>query len=315
MTYLVSSTLKQVRRSVFFSKSIRDTVSNFAPTVGVVTAALVARWARITQGSKVAGLPTLSIPDAFGTTSGRPWLVPLFDLPVWARWAAVLPALMATVLLFLDQNISVRLVNNNRFKMVKGRRQGNMLDGMHADMLVISILTALQSLVGLPWLVAATVRSLSHVGALTEFDDKGEITGVREQRITGTAIHALIGCCILFSGPRQLLSQVPKSVLMGLFLFLGVSGLNGNEMWDRVLGLFKDTAVAPKMRWTGKVPAGVTRAFTLTQVALLGAMFWVKESPFGVLFPVVIAALAPIRFGMEYFGFIKKEHVEILDEE
>jgi hypothetical protein len=38
-------------------------------------------------------------------------------------------------------------------RMQKGKRH----DGMHADMLVIFILTALQSLIGIPWLVSATV--------------------------------------------------------------------------------------------------------------------------------------------------------------
>ena len=263
----------------------------------------------------MAQLPSLMVPPVFGTSTGRPWLVPMFDLPVWARWGAILPAMMATVLLFLDQNISVRLVNNPRWKMTKGRRKGSVLDGMHADMLVISILTALQSLVGIPWLVAATVRSISHVGALSIYDKDDKVNGTIEQRFTGTAIHALIGCCVFFTKPRQLLSQVPLPVLMGLFMYLGTSALPGNEMWERILGFFKDDSVAPKERWTDNVPKNVTNVFTLIQIACLAAMFWVKESPIGVLFPVVIALLAPLRFGMEKTGIIKKEYIEILDEE
>ena len=142
--------------------------------------------------------------------------------------------------------------------MTKGRRKGNVLDGMHADMLIVSLLTALQSLIGIPWLVAATVRSLSHVGALTKLNDKGEIIGVSEQRVTGFSIHALIGCTILFSKPRQLLAQVPLPVLMGLFMYLGTTALPGNEMWERLVGLFKDKAVAPAERWTNKVPNRIT---------------------------------------------------------
>jgi len=314
-TFLVSSVLKKLRRSVFFTKTIRNTISNFAPTIGVVTAAMIARWARLTQGAQAAGLPALLIPDVVGTTSGRPWLVPIMDLPVWARWASFLPALMATVLLFLDQNITVRLVNNPRWKMTKGRRKNNVLDGMHLDMLVIAALTALQSFFGIPWLVAATVRSLSHVGALSKYDNEGKVDGTIEQRLTGVSIHALIGCCVLFSKPRALLKQVPLPVLLGLFMYLGVSSLPGNEMWERIIGVFKDRSVAPKERWTDKVPPKVVNLFTAIQVVCLGAMFWVKESPIGVLFPVIIALLAPIRFGLEKTGIIKKEYVDLLDEE
>jgi hypothetical protein len=44
-------------------------------------------------------------------------------------------------------------------------------------------------------------------------------------------------------------------------------------------------------------------------------MFWVKESPIGVLFPVIIAMLAPIKIGLEKSGLVKKEYMDILDEE
>jgi hypothetical protein len=314
-TYVVATTLKKLRRTVYFNKTIRNTLSNFAPTIGVVSASLVARWARITNGVAVAGLPALTIPEVFGTTSGRAWLIPLFDLPVWARWGAFLPALMATVLLFLDQDITVRLVNNPRWKMKKGRRKNNVIDGMHLDMLVISILTALQSLIGLPWLVAATVRSLSHVGALSKYDSDGKVAGSIEQRMTGVSIHSLIGCCVLFAKPRLLLSQVPLPVLMGLFMYLGTSALPGNEMWERILGVFKDKNLAPKEPWTDKVPTKVTNTFTAIQVACLGAMFCVKSSSYGVLFPVVIAMLAPLKIALEKTGVVSKENMDILDTE
>lgn len=222
---------------------------------------------------------------------------------------------MATVLLFLDQNITVRLVNNPRWNMTKGRRKKNVVDGMHADLLVIAVLTVFQSLLGIPWLVAATVRSLSHVGALSKYNEQGKIEGTIEQRVTGVVIHALIGCCVLFAKPRMLLKQVPLPVLMGLFMYLGTSALPGNEMWERFLELFKEDRLLSKERRWGSVPRKVTTLFTTIQVGLLAAMFCVKESSIGVLFPVIIALLAPIRFGLEKTGVIKTEYMELLDEE
>jgi hypothetical protein len=102
---------------------------------------------------------------------------------------------------------------------------------------------------------------------------------------------------------------------MGLFMYLGVSSLPGNEMWERTIGVFKDKTVAPRERWSS-VPPNVTRLFTGIQVVCLGTMFWVKENPvIGVLFPVVIALLAPLRFGLEKSGIIKKEYIAVLDED
>lgn len=313
-TFGTAMVLKSLRSTAYFTKRIRNNLSSFAPTIGVVAGSLVARSARIAHGVQVAGLPSLSIPATFATTSGRPWLVPLLDLPVWARWGALVPALMATVLLFLDQNITVRLVNSPMYKMDKGRRKGNVLDGMHADMLVVSLLTAVTSLTGLPWLVAATVRSISHVRALSKYDADGNVSGTIEQRVTGTAIHALIGACVLLKKPRQLLSQLPLPVLMGLFLYLGTSALPGNEMWERMKGLLKDPDADEPRRWSA-VPRGVTTIFTAVQLACLGIMFWVKESPVGVLFPVVIAMLAPLRFGLVKAGIISEEDIAVLDAE
>ena len=68
-TYTVATTLKGLRKTVYFPKSVRNTLSNFAPTIGVVSASLIARWARISHGVAAAGLPTLAIPPVFGTNS------------------------------------------------------------------------------------------------------------------------------------------------------------------------------------------------------------------------------------------------------
>ena len=52
---------------------------------------------------------------------------------------------------------------------------------------------------GLPWLTAATVRSVTHVNALTVMrtaiapGDKPQIQEVREQRVTGVLIASLVG--------------------------------------------------------------------------------------------------------------------------
>lgn len=57
---------------------------------------------------------------------------------------------------------------------------------MNLDMGIIAGLTAACSVFGLPWLVAATVRSLAHVKSLTKYDQLGwgreRIAGVAEQR-------------------------------------------------------------------------------------------------------------------------------------
>ena len=61
------------------------------------------------------------------------------------------------------------------------------------------------SIMGLPWFVAATVLSISHVNSLkleSECAAPGEqpkFLGIREQRVTGFMIFVLMGCSVFMT--------------------------------------------------------------------------------------------------------------------
>lgn len=67
---------------------------------------------------------------------------------------------------------------------------------MNLDMGLIALLTAGCSIFGLPWLVAATVRSLAHVKSLTNYEQLGggeeRIIGIEEQRQVLLPVTAVI---------------------------------------------------------------------------------------------------------------------------
>lgn len=63
---------------------------------------------------------------------------------------------------------------------------------------------------GLPWLVAATVRSLNHVHALAEKTPDGKIESVRETRLTHLGIHLL---CFISIFALNALKVIPMPVL------------------------------------------------------------------------------------------------------
>lgn len=86
-------------------------------------------------------------------------------------------------------------------------------------------------------------------------------------------------------------------------------------MWERFLCLFKDKSVAPPQRWTQDVPDRFANRLTFIQLACLAGMFCIKESRIGVLFPVLIAMLAPLRFGLERLNIIPKKYMDVLDED
>ena len=305
LTFGTAVTLKQLPSTRYLTASWRKNLANFAPAIGVVVGSLTARAARITWGATLAAL---ELPGQFGTSTGRPWWIALTQLPVTARWWAAIPAIMAAMLLYLDQNITARLVNHPRFCQVKGKRR-NVVDGMHGDMLALAGITALASSLGLPWMCGAPTRSAAHVRALSKVDDKGKVVGTLENRVSGCMIHALIGMCAIAAQPRQLLAQVPKPVLSGVFLYLGFTSLQGLEFWDRIRGLAKDVS---DTRFA-TVKRRVVSTFTIAQMICVAAMMKVTQSKYGVLSPLLIALLPLARWGIVKAGLVSNEDVQVLD--
>lgn len=302
-TFVIAKNLKRARNSPYLRWRLRDFLSDFGPAIAIVVMTVVALLMHEVPRDHA------KVPDSMGTTTGRPWLVDLMAAPTWVWFAAIGPAVLATILLFLDQNITTRLVNAGSHKLCKG-------SGFHLDLFVVGLIIAVSSLFGLPWIVAATVHSLNHVRSLATHkvvnvggEPKEVITSVRENRVSPLAIHILIGVSLMF---LPLVKTIPMSVLFGLFLFMGIATLGGNEFFER----FRLWAMDPKLyptshHFIGKVPNRVIHAFTAVQVVCLVALWLLKSSPLGLLFPVLIAMLIPIRLYME--KFFKPAHLAALD--
>jgi hypothetical protein len=257
-------------------------------------------------------LDVLPAPDSFGTTSGREWTVDLTAAPTWVRFAAIGPAFLVTVLVFLDQQITARLINSADHKLQRG-------SGYHLDLAVVGGLIAFCSLFGLPWMVAATVRSLNHVRSLATTEDvvlpqggsRERILHVRENRITALAIHALIGATLLV---LAVLKLIPMAVLYGVFLFMGVVSMVGNQFFERISLWVMDRNLYPSTHYIRKVPNFIIHKFTLLQLLCLAMLWGVKASSrFGILFPLFIALLVPVRiFANRCF---EPQHLAALDAE
>ena len=137
-TFTVATTLSKLRQTPFFPRKVRNLVSDFAPTIGVASGVAAARFAQVRYS---LALPMLAVPKLLSTTSGRPWLVDIFAVSNQVKLLCLLPALTAFVLLYMDQNITVRLVVAKENKLKKG-------SGFHLDMFVVAAITALTSVLG-----------------------------------------------------------------------------------------------------------------------------------------------------------------------
>jgi hypothetical protein len=139
-------------------------------------------------------------PDVEEPYGRRPWFVDMTNLngKGYVPFVAAVPAMLAFILIFLDDGITKHLMNHPSNKLVHGT-------AYNYDTVVIGIMIAVNSMLGLPWLVAATVRSLNHLHALAEKSPDGKtIYSVMETRLTGLFAHVLILCSLFALGIIQL---------------------------------------------------------------------------------------------------------------
>ncbi|MCA9039633.1 MAG: PTS sugar transporter subunit IIA [Planctomycetaceae bacterium] len=306
-TFYIAMSLMRIRRSRYLVPFIREFLADFGPAIALGMMIWLA-W----MWSGEVELDKLNAPAGFNTTSGRPWLVDPFETPVWLRWAAAGPALLAALLIALSQNITSRLLNSPDLKMKKG-------SAYHFDLLLIGVMVGGCSLFGLPWLVAATVRSLAHVRALATNEEvvtangerKDQVIHVNENRVTGLIIHVLIGFSVLLLPYLQI---TPLSVLYGLFLYMGVVSLMGNQFFERLTLLVMDSNLYPQTHYMRRVPPKTIHRFTIIQLACLTVLCLVNLSDkqyLKILFPLFIAFLVPVRILLN--KIFQTEHLLALD--
>ena len=302
-TFNVAMALARFRRSRYLRPTYREFLADFGPTIAIGVMTLAAVMVNFLKPTKV-DLTHLPTPDAFGTTAGRPWMVNPLAAPTWIWFAAALPALLATVLIFLNQNITTRLVAAPEHKLKKGT-------GYHLNFAVVGLLVGVCSLFGLPWLMASVIPSLNNLRSLATVEESvtgtGEvrerIVAVRENRLTPLVIHMLIGGTLFF---LIYLQYIPMSVLFGLFLYMGVSSLAGNGFFERIRLWAMDPALYPSTHYIRRVPFWTVHKYTLLQLICLAVLWGVKSSPFGILFPLFVGLLPPVRMLAERF-FTRRE--------
>ncbi|XP_072880611.1 sodium bicarbonate cotransporter 3 isoform X3 [Hemitrygon akajei] len=296
-TFFLCSFLKQFRTKRYFPTKVRAIISDFAVFITILTMALI---------DFLVGVPSpkLRVPDRFEPTrKDRGWFIdPLGSNQWWTMLAALVPALLCTILIFMDQQITAVIVNRKEHKLKKGC-------GYHLDLLMVAIMLGVCSIMGLPWFVAATVLSISHVNSLkveSECSAPGEqpkFLGIREQRVTGLLIFVLMGLSVFMT---SVLKFIPMPVLYGVFLYMGASSLKGIQLFDRLKLFGMPAKHQPDLIYLRYVPLWKVHIFTLIQLTCLVLLWIIKASAAAVVFPMMVLALVFIRKLLD-FCFTKRE--------
>ncbi|KAL7534383.1 hypothetical protein ACHAXR_008543 [Thalassiosira sp. AJA248-18] len=304
-TFFGTMNVVKFEATKFFNSKVRKIIKNFGPVSMILLFTLL----NLLPWAQKFHVPTLSVPDTFELAGGRHFLVGLKDIPVNIRLLCAFPATLLTCLFFMDQNISVRLVNNPDNKLKKG-------EAYSLDMIALGIITGVLSVVGLPWMCGATVQSMNHVRAMAEMElneetNQMEITEVTETRLTGFVIHAMLASTILL---LPLIKKIPIPVVSGVFLFLGRKLMTGNTFFKRITDGFAQRSRLPSKNPIHLLGRTKMNIYTGVQVLCLLGLFGFKQIPsITIFFPAMIGVLMAIRgFVLPRF-FSEEEFVALGD--
>ncbi|PSN36093.1 Sodium-driven chloride bicarbonate exchanger [Blattella germanica] len=304
-TFLISVQLKDFKNALFFPSKVRQVFSDFAVIIAILSMSALDFFVGINT-------PKLQVPSEFKPTlENRSWVIsPFHEKNPWVTTiGALLPALLGTILIFMDQQITAVIVNRKENKLKKGC-------GYHLDLFVLAILIIICSVMGLPWFVAATVLSINHVNSLklesecAAPGEKPQFLGVREQRVTHILIFLMIGLSVVLT---PVLGHIPMPVLFGVFLYMGVASLKGLQFFDRILIMFMPVKYQPDYMFLRQVPLKRVHVFTLIQLACLIVLWVIKSfSSTSILFPLMLVVMIGIRKSLDFL-FTRRE-LKILDD-
>uniref|UniRef100_A0A8D3DY51 Anion exchange protein n=1 Tax=Scophthalmus maximus TaxID=52904 RepID=A0A8D3DY51_SCOMX len=290
-TFLVAFFLRKFRNSRFLGGKARRIIGDFGIPISILVSVLVDYSITNTYTQK------LNVPSGFSVTSPdkRGWVIsPLGDkrpFPTWMMVASIGPALLVFILIFMETQITSLIVCKKERRLVKG-------SGFHLDLLLIVILGAICPLFGLPWLTAATVRSVTHVNALTVMSkatapgEKPMIQEVKEQRLTGLLVAVLVGMSMVMT---DVLRLIPLAVLFGIFLYMGVTSLTGIQLYERITLMVTPAKHHPDHIYVTKVKTWRMNLFTIIQLLCIVALWVVKSTVASLAFPFVLIMTVPLR--------------------
>ncbi|XP_062415114.1 anion exchange protein 2b isoform X2 [Pungitius pungitius] len=290
-TFFIAFYLRKFKNSAFFPGRLRRVIGDFGVPIAILIMVLVDYSISDTYTQK------LSVPHGFSVTSPskRGWIIsPLGtdgQFPVWMMFACCLPALLVFILIFMETQITTLIVSKKERMLVKG-------SGFHLDLLLIVALGGCSALFGLPWMAAATVRSVTHVNALTVMSkavapgDKPRIQEVKEQRVTGLLVAIMVGMSIVIG---DLLRLIPLAVLFGIFLYMGVMSLNGIQLTERMMLLLMPPKYHPDHTYVRKVRTLRMHLFTCIQVVCLASLWAVMSTQASLAFPFVLLLTIPVK--------------------
>ncbi|XP_048826216.1 sodium bicarbonate transporter-like protein 11 isoform X3 [Brienomyrus brachyistius] len=302
-TLWLGYTLYQFKRSPFLHAQVREVLSDCALPISVLIFSFVGSYLFL----------HIELP-VFDFHQGPIFKVAPFEkLSAMNIVSAMGVGFLLALLIFIDQNIVVSLTNAPENRLLKGT-------AYHWDLMLSGLINILMSVLGLPWMHAAFPHSTMHVRQLACVEQRVEggylyetIVSVKETRLTSLVANILTGVSVfLLPVPLQ---WIPKPVLYGLFLYIALTSIDGNQMCDRMALLLKEQTSYPPTHYIRKVPQRKIHYFTTLQITqlLILCAFGMYPLPYmKMIFPLLMILLLPIRNNL-LPRIIEAKYLDIMD--
>ncbi|NXB65027.1 S4A11 protein, partial [Struthidea cinerea] len=286
-TLWLGHTLYQFKKSPYLHARVREILSDCALPISVLTFSVV--------GSYIFKEIEMSKFN-YNASDSLFVLAPVQSLSIGSVMSAMGLGFLLSMLFFIEQNIVASLANAPENRLVKGT-------AYHWDLLLVALINTGLSVFGLPWIHAAFPHSPMHVRALAYVEERVEsghiyetIVSVKETRLTSLMANFLVGLSLLLLPfPLQ---WIPKPVLFGLFLYIALTSIDGNQLFERVALLLKEQTAYPPTHYIRRVPQRKIHYFTGLQVLQLLILCGFGMSPLPymkMIFPLIMIGMIPIR--------------------
>lgn len=309
-TLYVALQLAGFSKAKFFNSKIRETVSDFAVPAAIIAMSIAANMMTV-------DLEPLPVPSKFGPTKpDRPWMVDICPADKCSSCVLVgaVAALPLVMLFFIDQNVTSLLTQHPDNKLKKGA-------AFHYNFFLLGVFNIVFPLFGCPYVTGSLPHSPQFARALASVEviregghEKTQVKSVCENRVSPLLVNVLILVCLPVISE---LKRIPTAVICdGLFLFMGLSGLPGNHLFERVKLMFTEERLYPPMDYTTEeVPRKQMHLFTLFQLSFVVILYAVAKSPIALAFPAFLVSSIIVRMLLHKItgGYITQDMVGYLD--
>ncbi|KAF7585029.1 putative boron transporter [Clavispora lusitaniae] len=186
----------------------------------------------------LAHLPTTGAfqPTARGPERPHGWFIhfwPKENIDVGDVFLAIPYAILLTFLFYFDHNVSSLMCQSKDYPLKKPA-------SFHWDFMLLGITTGISGILGIPAPNGLIPQAPLHTSSLVVHDlSTGKPLSVVEQRLTNTLQGAMT--FVMMSGPfLTVLGLIPQAVLAGLFLIMGIGGLHGSPVVNKIRFIFLD---------------------------------------------------------------------------